>query len=495
MLAALILLFAFSVCAQTPVTFEAADLHLSAPGTSESGGFLPNGRVEFRGTSLLRLIITAYSLPPDRIFGGPSWLETERFDVIAAAPNNAPAAAMRTMLQTLLAERLNLSVKLGDMPQPVYVLMPAKGPQKESTGSGDEACKPAMEENLRTLTCQHTSISAIASRLQGIGGGYFDRPVIDRSGIKGVYDFKLAWLMRWQLPAVSDGAQYSLFTSVEKQLGVKIQEDTMQTPGLTVERASRTPSANPPGVLEKLGTPPAEFEVASIRRSAPDGKGNTVMTGGRFEVHGMSLRDLIALAYNVEPDWIRGGEKWLETERFDIRAKSVPTALSDTLRGMVQALLTERFHLKIHRENQPVSVFALNPGRHKMKEADAESRSTCKLSTTDVRTLTCRNTTMGQLATRLRGMAPNYIDHTVVDLTGIQGGFDFEMTWGNARVLLPGTGGGGADAASSLAAADRPVGFTIFEAVERALGLKLSAQKHPMSVIVIDSVDRAPTEN
>ncbi len=491
----LILFSAFSVCAQTPPAFEAADLHLSAPGTSESGGFLPNGRVEFRGVSLLRLIATAYSLPPDRIFGGPSWLETERFDVTAAAAKGAPATAIRTMLQTLLAERLNVSVKLADMPQPVYVLMPGKGQRKEATGTGDADCKVGTEENLRTLTCSRTSVSALAARLQGIGGGYFDRPVIDRSGIEGVYDFKLSWMMRWQLPAGSEGDQYSLFTSVEKQLGLKIQEDTVPTPGLTVERASRTPSANPPGVLEKLGAPPTEFEVASIRRSPPDAKRNTVMTGGRFEVYGMNVRDLIALAYNVEPDWIRGADKWIETERFDIRAKSVPTASSDAIRGLVQAMLTERFRLKIHRENQPVPVFALNPGRHKMKEADPESRSTCKLNTTNVRTLTCRNTTMAQLASRLRGMAPNYIDHPVVDLTGLQGGFDFEMTWGNARVLLPGSGGGAADAAPGLAAADRPVGFTIFEAVERALGLKLAAQKHPMPVIVIDSVDRAPTEN
>jgi uncharacterized protein (TIGR03435 family) len=139
---ALILCSGFSLCAQVPPSFEAADLHLSAPGTSESGGFLPNGRTEFRGVSLLRLITTAYSLPPDRVFGGPSWLETERFDVVAKAAENAPPAAMRTMLQTLLAERLNLSVKLGDMPQPVYVLMPDKGPQKESTGTGDEGASP-----------------------------------------------------------------------------------------------------------------------------------------------------------------------------------------------------------------------------------------------------------------------------------------------------------------------------------------------------------------
>src|SRR5690348_6815095 len=84
------------ICAQTPPgtqTFEAADVHVSAPGTSESGGFLPNGRLEFRAYTLFRLITTAYDLPPDRIFGGPSWLDTDRFDVIAqAAPSTPPAA-------------------------------------------------------------------------------------------------------------------------------------------------------------------------------------------------------------------------------------------------------------------------------------------------------------------------------------------------------------------------------------------------------------------
>jgi uncharacterized protein (TIGR03435 family) len=494
----LILICARVLCAQTPPAFEIADVHASAPGTTESGGFLPNSRAEFRGVSLLRLITTAYSMPSDRVFGGPRWLETERFDVTAQAANATPSAAMRTMLRALLADRFQLSVTLADMPQAVYVLTLVKGPQRESAGAGDTDCKFESEENVQTLTCRHISISEFATRLQGLGNGYFDRPVIDRTGLQGVYDFKLAWLPRWQLPPGGQGATYSLFNSVEKQLGLRIEEDTIQAPSLVVERANRTPSENPAGVIEKLGTPPTEFDVVDIHPSAPDTKPNTVMTGGRFEVRGMPLKDLIALAYNIDPDWIRGGQKWLETERFDIRAKSVPTASNDTLRRMVQALLADRFHLKIHKENQAVSVYALkNLGRQKMKDADPESRATCKLATTAVRTLTCRNTTMAQLSERLRSAAPNYIDHVVVDLTGLKGGYDFELSWGNALVLLARSGRGGASegGAPAAAAADPPVGLTIFEAVDRALGLKLAAQKHSMPVVVIDRVERTPTEN
>jgi uncharacterized protein (TIGR03435 family) len=498
----LVCLPAFAQPAQPPQTFEAADVHVSPQGSTESGGFLPNGRLEFRSTTLLRLLATAYSVPPDRVLGGPSWLDLDRFDVVAKSASPASPAAMRVMLQALLAERFKLSARLGDVAQPVYALTLVKGPQKESSGPGDPECKPAFEEGIRSLTCHHTSLTALAERLPGIGADYFDRPVINRTGLKGLFDFKLQWMIRWQLPQGAEGASLSLFNSVEKQLGVKVVEDSVPMPALTVASATRTPAANPPGVIEKLGSPPTEFEVADIHRSAPDEQpnSNTVMANGRFEVRGLPLKNLIALAYNVDLDRVRGGEKWLESERFDIRAKSIPTASRDALRVMLQSLLSERFHLKMHKEDQPVNVFALTAAKPKLKDADPASRTTCKLSTTGVRTLTCQNTTMAQFAERLRSSAPNYINQPVVDLTGLQGSYDFAISWGNAIALL-GTGGRGgatdsAPAGGGIAApVDRPVGLTIFETVERNLGLKLASQKHPMPVIVIDKIDRTPTEN
>src|SRR5947209_4161197 len=112
--------------AKTPV-FEAADVHVSPAGATQDSGFLPNGRVEFRATTLLGLIATAYSMPAEGVAGGPSWIDTDRYDVVAKASYAAPEAALRTMLQSLLAERFGLSIKREDKPRPVTALVIGKG--------------------------------------------------------------------------------------------------------------------------------------------------------------------------------------------------------------------------------------------------------------------------------------------------------------------------------------------------------------------------------
>jgi uncharacterized protein (TIGR03435 family) len=274
-------------------------------------------------------------------------------------------------------------------------------------------------------------------------------------------------------------------------------------PVLTVERANRTPSENPPGVLEKLGPRPTSFEVATIRPSRPDQNPDADIKNGRIDARALSLNELISFAYNVEDDWIRGGQKWLETDLYDLIAKTAPTESDDTLRVMLQSLLAERFHLKVHKEPQPVTVSALTVAKSKLKDTDPSTRSTCRLNNADgARVFTCQNTTMAQFAERLRGVATGYLDHPVVDLTGLKDAYDFSVTWsGRGRLMgLAGAaaGAGTGDTAPLSAvpvASDRPAGFTFFEAVDRQLGLKLTAQKHPMPVVVIDHIDRTPTEN
>ena len=127
--------------AQTP-SFEAADVHVSTPGATESSGFLPNGRLELRATTMLQMVSTAYSTQADRITGGPAWLDTDRFDVTAKAPGGTPGIAMRTMLQGLLAERFGLQISQEEKPMPVFVLSPGKGsPPKANGQKGDPNCQ------------------------------------------------------------------------------------------------------------------------------------------------------------------------------------------------------------------------------------------------------------------------------------------------------------------------------------------------------------------
>jgi uncharacterized protein (TIGR03435 family) len=102
---ALILICGIASAQTGTVVFEAADVHVSPAGASESAAFLPGGRLEVHGASMLRLIAVAYGVAVDRVSGGPAWLDLDRFDVIAKAAPSASQAAMRTMLQGLLAER------------------------------------------------------------------------------------------------------------------------------------------------------------------------------------------------------------------------------------------------------------------------------------------------------------------------------------------------------------------------------------------------------
>lgn len=466
-------------------SFEAADVRVRPPGAAAGGAFLPNGRLEYRATTLLHLISAAYSTPPERIDGGPSWLDTDRFDVTGKASSAVGPPVLRVMLQSLLAERFGLAVEHREKPLPAYVLTVARrGLLKESGASGAPECTAGSEENVRTLTCRHMTIASLAERLPRIAPGYFNLPVADRTGLTGEYDFKLRYLPRGQLPPGADGAALSLFNAIEKQTGIKVEQQNAPMPVIAVVRVNRTPAANPPGTAEKLGPTPTEFDVVDIRPSRPGEKEDANFQNGRIDAHAIALRDLITFAYNVEDDWVRG-EKRIETERFNVVAKTAPTESEDTLRVMVQSLLADRFRLKVHREEQPVTVYALTVAKPRLKDADPSTRATCKSGAADGRrTLTCQNTTMAQLAEKLRDISTGYLDHPVVDLTGLAGAYDFTLAFTPRNQMLRRSGEDNA-----------PVGFTLFEAIERQLGLKLTAQKHPMSVVVIDHIERKPAEN
>ena len=100
-------------------------------------------------------------------------------------------------------------------------------------------------------------------------------------------------------------------------------------------------------------------------------------------------------------------------------------------------------------------------------------------------TMTCLNMTLAQLAERLQGIAPGYLDHPVVDLTGLNGAWDITASW-TPRAAFE-------TAAKPEAAPDGSI--TIFEAFDKQLSLKLEASKQPMPVVVIDKAEQKPTEN
>ena len=117
--------------------------------------------------------------------------------------------------------------------------------------------------------------------------------------------------------------------------------------------ANRTLSANPPTVTEKLGTSPTEVEVADRKPSWPGENEDFRMENGGINASAVVLKDLMQFAYDLDDDALKGDEKWLEKERFDIVAQSAPTASENTfsentLRMMLRALLMEWFGPKTH---------------------------------------------------------------------------------------------------------------------------------------------------
>ena len=195
-----------------------------------------------------------------------------------------------------------------------------------------------------------------------------------------------------------------------------------------------------------------------------------VMKGGDYELHHATMVDLIRTAWDVTADKVTGGPNWLDTDRFDVIAKTAPGTSPDTIRLMLRSLLADRFKLVVREDKKLLPGFVLTAGKHpRLKAADGSGNSGCQPRQQSPRktsgeiqntTMICRNITMADFATEIDGMAGAYISHPVVDQTNLTGTWNFNITW-TARQLL------------GLAGAD---GVTFFDALSKQLGFETPAE-------------------
>jgi uncharacterized protein (TIGR03435 family) len=517
---------------EAPPKFPAADVRVSSKTANPSvrPGLASGGRYEVQTATMVDLIELAYGFDSDKVLGGPSWLEMDRFDVIAKLPPDSTPDTRKLMLQSLLQDRFKLVLHRDTKPLPTYVLTAGRKPQlKEAAAPEEPACKlqtasgPMAAGGRRIIMgnpngstttlnlgpgmtirylCRNISMAAFAAGLRGMMSlSLGSNPVLDETRLKGNWNFDLEYSLQTAGPATdSPGDRISIFDAVDKQLGLKLQEKPVPMPVLVVDSVNRQPTANPPGVAEALPPVPlpTAFEVASVKPAAPAMVSNfQIQPGGRLIVSNMPLRTLIARAFNAiyNYDELAGLPEWAKTDRFDIVAKAPPGASLDaeTVLPMIRALLADRFKMAYHTEERPVSAYALLAAKPKMKKADPASRTFCKNAIAPPGAppgslvLTCQNIAMAQLADRLKNMAPE-LNWPVPDSTGIQGGWDFTLTYSMRPMTVP-------QAAGDVPSASEPVGgYTLFEALEKQLGLKLEKQKRPMPVIVFDRLEK-PTEN
>src|SRR5262249_39255198 len=145
----------------------------------------------------------------------------------------------------------------------------------------------------------------------------------------------------------------SIFAAIEK-LGLKLDFSKRPLPVIVVESANQRPTDNPPNVAQSLFVAPSEFEVADIKPSALatlQQRGN-FQSGGRLDLQGFTMKDLVWLAWDIPDVMVALGPKWMETDRFDVVARAPrdvvvagPAIDVDTLRTMLRTLLADRFKL------------------------------------------------------------------------------------------------------------------------------------------------------
>jgi uncharacterized protein (TIGR03435 family) len=296
-------------------------------------------------------------------------------------------------------------------------------------------------------------------------------------------------------------------------------------------------------------TPRPAFEVASIKPTLSLGDqlkgvgyGPIILQGPEVNIDGtradfknMSLDYLIKYAYKLKGYQIVG-PAWLEANAFEIRAKLPEGGTKEQVREMMQSLLEERFKLAYHHENRERSVYALIvskdghklgevipetdtvkappgkdvAGRERDKNVARQSKSkvqpSMRMNSNGMTTWNLANTTM----TRFAGMLNDYVDRPIVDLTGLNGAFSFSMEIATQDVMdsskriqqrlgiqaLPNPGNAGIAGSSpgaELSSSD-PSGGSIFNAVQK-LGLKLDPRKMSIETMIIDKIEKNPTED
>lgn len=231
------------------------------------------------------------------------------------------------------------------------------------------------------------------------------------------------------------------------------------------------------------------FEVASIKPSAPGGRGMQMQIGGggRFNAKNVTVKMLIQHAYNVRDFQISGGPAWLTSEHYDVVAKAEgdQQIRPEQLRLMVQALLADRFKLTFHRDTKELPIYALvvakNGPKLQPSEAQGEEQRMMRMGRGQV---TAQGVGIDMLANNLA----QQLGRTVIDKTGLTGRYDLKLEW-TPDISQPfGPKEFGPDGPPP--AAD-PGGPSIFTALQEQLGLKLETQKGPVEIIVIDHIEKA----
>jgi uncharacterized protein (TIGR03435 family) len=258
----------FALSGQTP-SFEVASVKANESNDQRAPSMiLPGGRFTATNNTVRALILNAYgiSATPYLLEGGPAWIDSARYDIEAKAAADAipPGTSgrplwdkARLMLRALLADRFKLSVRRETKEMSAYQLVVLKSGAKlqrsdQDCGSSATACH-GFSGNPRQLTGMGVDMSDVALILSS----YLDRPVVDRTGIEGVYDIKLQWNPFAARPPQTDDAPRSpavegregpkpdlaslpnVFDALEQQIGIRLESRKLPVDVYVIEHVER----------------------------------------------------------------------------------------------------------------------------------------------------------------------------------------------------------------------------------------------------------------
>ena len=245
------------------------------------------------------------------------------------------------------------------------------------------------------------------------------------------------------------------------------------------------------------------FEVASIKLSKdPAPAGDVSITPGRFRGRDLALQWLILTAYRINSKFLSGNlPSWTIDERYDIDARTAGPASEDEILAALRDLLKERFQLQEHRLTKEEPVYFLTVGRGGVKmppgncvplKKDLPNECYSRTDEGLITTIDWRGVRMsdpeGVAYRSLSGHLSGVNNRVIIDKTGLTGTYDVHLQWEREPpATVPGD-------ATAQAAPNEPHAPSLFDAMEKQLGLRLESGKGPVEYLVVDRVDK-PSRN
>ena len=224
-------------------SFEVATIKPSDPNSNRQGFDAVGDRYTIHGQTITSLMMFAYSIDKHQVVDAPDWARTDRFDIEGTTdtPGEPNLHQQQEMLQKLLADRFQLKFHHEKRELPVYFIQIAKGGPKLKPPANPDAEADQDASGHGTETTVTITTATMADFILGMQF-FFDRPLVDQTGIPGRHDFTLRYTYD-EAHATDPNAPPGLFTAIQEQLGLKLNAVKAPIDVFVIDHIER-PSAN-----------------------------------------------------------------------------------------------------------------------------------------------------------------------------------------------------------------------------------------------------------